>query len=184
MAKKNFIPLCMMPFIANMMGGKPEEEGGEEPELPYYILKKLDFCMSLFRLPGNPQQEGGPEFAVGVTASQALLSAIMKKKDILLPADFDESYMVPEGVTEDSVDAYIESLYEAKREEYPYLIPSENGVFMQGFGFLVDNKPEGDALWLAGTAEALTYGFDGVQGYWTWNENEEDGQHYITYQDR
>lgn len=30
MAKKNFIPLCMMPFIANMMGGKPEEEGAEE----------------------------------------------------------------------------------------------------------------------------------------------------------
>ena len=183
MSKKNFIPLCMIPFIANMMGGK-QDESSEEPELPYYILKKLDFCMSLFRLPSDPQQEGGPEFAVGVTASPALLSAIMKKKDILFPADFDESYMVPEGVTDDNVDAYIESLYEAKREEYPYLIESESNDFMHGFVTLIDNKPEGDALWLAGTAEALTYGFDGVQCYWTWRENAEDGQHFITYEDR
>ena len=44
MSKKNSIPLCMMPFIGNMMTGKPENGDVPKPIRPVvaFLMKALD----------------------------------------------------------------------------------------------------------------------------------------------
>lgn len=116
MAKKNFIPLCMMPFIANMMSDKPEE-GGEEPELPYFTVGRMDIAYAVTLGYEESGGEGTGYYAEkNIICSENLKAAILANKDIYFPEGYDESWMVPTDVdvnNEASMSEYIAGLKDA-----------------------------------------------------------------------
>ena len=147
MAKKNFIPLCMMPFIANMMGGKPDEEGGAEPEPTYFTLNRMDVFMGVMPVPTR----GGPESTLSVyktmLISERLKEAINDHKDIFIPEDYasDGDY-VPSGV--DPTDAgqvatYLGGLFAELEGKYPDVsMQLEEGSthFDAGYQFISEGR--------------------------------------------
>ena len=120
MAKKNFIPLCMMPFIANMMGEKSEEGGVEpEPTGPYTFKKHDLFWTFVFE-----EEGGGAEMSLYATDSLApsadLLAAVNARRNIIFPADFDDTYCYPEGVSDDNeLDTYMDDLLAQMKVDNP-----------------------------------------------------------------
>ena len=121
MSKKNFIPLCMMPFIANMMSDREDSGIEPEPELPYYVLKRFDIGDNyLFK----PNESGIETLNVIIDQYDALLvsdslkAAIVAGKDILIPEDYteDDSNSFPEGYADsaewlDHVDTQMKAKY-------------------------------------------------------------------------